>query len=117
MSKAEHAARIRRYAKTPAGFLQYRYNRMSLRVRGLVPKSKGYDGLPIISRQEFIAWAGTQEDFYRLFEAWEKSGYERRLTPTVDRIEGPKGYVLGNMRWLTLSENCRLGALQRWRRA
>jgi hypothetical protein len=37
------------------------------------------------------------------------SGYDRKLTPTVDRINTELGYEIHNMRWLTHSENSRLG--------
>ena len=46
---------------------------------------------------------------------WVKSGYERLLTPTINRVdnkslaEGGLGYVLGNVEWLPLIENTNNG--------
>lgn len=46
-----------------------------------------------------------------MFSTWEESKYNRKLTPTVDRIDSTLGYLESNMRWLTHSENSRLGGM------
>jgi hypothetical protein len=46
-----------------------------------------------------------------MFEIYKSSEFNRKLAPTVDRIDSSKGYSLDNMRWLTHSENSRLGSI------
>lgn len=48
--------------------------------------------------------------FHELFLSWEQSNYSRKLTPSVDRIDSSKGYYLGNMEWVTHSENSKIGS-------
>ena len=49
-----------------------------------------------------------------MFDVYEKSDYDRRLCPTVDRIDSKKGYTMDNMQWLTHSENSRRGSFSRF---
>lgn len=98
------------YARTKKGFLSERWHLMHKRVNGLVPNSKGYAELPLLSRSDFYAWSLAQPEFHRLFAAWEESGYELRLCPTVDRLNGSEGYVEGNIQWITRQENLLQGS-------
>jgi hypothetical protein len=43
--------------------------------------------------------------FDRLFLEWEKSGYQKQLKPSIDRISNKKTYSLDNVHWLTWGEN------------
>jgi len=62
-------------------------------------------------REDFVTWAEHDATYKELFDNWVVSGYKRPLVPTVDRVddkslaEGGLGYVLGNIQWLTYSEN------------
>ena len=105
----------RRYWKTPKGKVMMTFNNMSRRVRGYV-KPHLYKGLDIMPREEFYSWSLGNIDFDRLFVAWEASGHERKLSPSVDRVDNSKGYTIGNIRWITHSENSRLGAVSRFSR-
>lgn len=51
----------------------------------------------------------TYPTFISLYRIWQDSGFERKLTPSIDRIDSSKGYTLDNIQWLTLSNNCRKG--------
>lgn len=101
----------RRYEKTKKGFLVRAYRNMLSRVCG-VQKSKYhlYSGLDIMPKEVFYEWSLSNEDFNRLFESWENSGHERKLTPSIDRINSYLGYTIDNSRWITFSLNCSLGA-------
>ncbi len=101
-----------KYEKTPTGFLMREYRNMESRVTG-VQKEKAhlYLGLPLLDRFEFYDWAKSQQSFFVLFKIWENKGYDRKLTPTVDRIDSSKGYEFGNMEWVTHSENSRRGSV------
>lgn len=104
----------RKYEKTPKGFLMREYRNMQSRVNGIQKKKAHlYMGLPILSRKDFYNWALFNVDFVILYCKWVDSGYDRKLTPTTDRINSNEGYVLGNMQWLTHSENSRRGSLSR----
>lgn len=100
-----------RYEKTPNGFLMRLYCNMQSRVNGVQQaKFHLYAGKDLLPRDEFYAWAKPHPEFARLFEAWELSGYDQKLTPTVDRIDSSRGYELSNMEWVTHSENSSRGA-------
>ena len=103
-----------RYEKTPKGFLMREYRNMESRVTGVQKKKAHlYLGLPLLDRESFYIWGYNQIEFHALFEAWEASGYNRKVTPTVDRINSNRGYELGNMEWVTHSVNSQRGAVSR----
>jgi hypothetical protein len=104
-------AATNKYEKTINGFLVRKYRNMQSRVVGVQwKKAHLYFGKHLLPREDFYKWAKSCKEFYRMFEIWKDSRYERRLCPTVDRIDPHKGYFLDNMRWLTLSDNSRLGS-------
>ncbi|OQB03364.1 MAG: hypothetical protein BWY21_02187 [Parcubacteria group bacterium ADurb.Bin216] len=102
-----------KYEKTMSGFLMRKYRNMKSRVLGIqYRKAHLYKGKDILPREDFYEWSMSGE-FLEMFKEWEESGYDRRLCPTVDRIDPKLGYVVGNMRWLTHSENSRIGAIHK----
>ena len=106
-----------KYEKTKNGFLMRMYRNMQSRVSGIQHlKHHLYKGLELLPRGKFYGWANCNPIFHKLFDAWEKSGYDRKLTPSVDRIDPDKGYVISNMEFVTHSENSRRGALNGPRR-
>lgn len=113
--KANDNLYTQRYEKTKRGFLMRKYRNMQSRVTG-VQKQKHhlYHGKSLLDREEFYQWAMGHPIFHRLFTVWRESGYERKLCPTVDRIDPERGYELDNMQWITHSENSSRGALSRF---
>lgn len=104
------------YRKTVKGFLVGTYNNMQGRVRGNTKKKDHlYKGLDILDRESFYSFSIKNEDFIDLFIQWILSAYETKFTPSIDRIDPSNGYTIENIRWLTLSENSKLGAKVRWR--
>jgi len=103
----------RYYRKTKRGFLGNTFTNMSSRVQG---KNKPwlYKGLPICDRYDFIDWSINDRMFNMLFDDWERSGYDMKLTPSIDRLDSNHGYVFKNMSWITHSENSQRGAFSRW---
>jgi hypothetical protein len=96
----------RNYEKTKKGFLVRMYRNMTSRVDGIQKKSIHlYGGLDILPKDEFYEFAFNDSEFHRLFKQWEDSLYQRRLCPSIDRIDAKFGYVLGNIQFLTMSEN------------
>lgn len=103
------------YEKSKKGFLVRCYRNMLSRVSG-VTKNKNhlYLGLEILDKETFYEWALNNKDYNKLFNSWKKSNYERKQTPSIDRINSNKGYTLDNIQWITFSENCRKGAYSRF---
>ena len=101
----------KRYEKTKGGFLMRAYRNMVSRAKGIQKrKAHLYRGITVLPRETFYAWATGNAEFHRLFAEWEALGHDQKFTPSVDRIDSLGGYNLANMRWITHSENSRLGA-------
>lgn len=102
----------KKYEKTINGFLMRVYRNMMSRVKGIQWKKKHlYLGKELLSREVFYEWSKSNKDFNSLYKNWCEKGYKRRVCPSIDRIDSSKGYFLDNMRWITFSENCKLGAM------
>jgi hypothetical protein len=90
------------------GFLMRAYRNMQSRVNGVqYLKRHLYEGKELLERAAFYEWSLGSAEFHRLFDEWTASGHERRLCPSVDRIDSRIGYVLSNMRWVQFTENCK----------
>jgi hypothetical protein len=100
----------KKYEKTKKGFLMRLYRNMKSRVEG-IQKTKHhlYAGKFLLDKSDFYEWAISQKKFHELFLEWENSGYERRLCPSVDRINSSQGYEISNMEFVPFHENCRRG--------
>lgn len=96
----------KKYEKSPNGFLMRLYRNMYSRING-IQKAKAhlYVGKYLLPKDNFYVWAKSSKNFWNMYEAWVSSKYNRKLTPTVDRIDSSKGYCVENMQWLTHSEN------------
>lgn len=104
-------AATKRYEKTPSGFLMRSYRNMQSRVTGVQKKKAHlYFGLPLLEREAFYAWARDSPEFWRLYRRWVFADYDRKLTPTVNRIDPRRGYEEGNMEWVTHSVNSSLAS-------
>ena len=104
----------RKYEKTKDGFLMRIYRNMKSRVTGVQrAKYHLYAGCSLLLKEEFYQWAKDSETFYLLFKRWEESEYNRKLTPSVDRIDSLYGYEIPNMEWVTHSVNSSRGSLNK----
>jgi hypothetical protein len=103
-----------KYEKTINGFLMRLYRNMQSRVTGVQKKKAHlYKGLELLDREPFYRWAISNKDFNKLYNMWVLSEYDRKLCPSVNRIDPGRGYELDNMEFITHSENSRLGAVSR----
>jgi hypothetical protein len=98
----------RKYERTnPRGFLVRVYRNMWSRVVGIQRReAQFYEGLPILPKTAFYLWAlGDDSAFWPLWHKWQTTGRERRLVPSVDRIDAAGGYTIDNIQWLTHAQN------------
>lgn len=103
-----------KYEKTPNGFLMRAYRNMLSRVTGVQKlKFHLYEGRSLLPKQEFYDWAMGSPEFKSLFSAYKASNFERKLCPSVDRVDSNQGYQIDNMEWVTHSENSRRGSISR----
>jgi len=102
------------YRRTFNGKIRLTYQKMKGRVKGnnetRERTKKLYVGKSICSKEDFIKWSKTDPCFLKLFKRWKKSGFKLINSPSIDRIDSSKGYKLNNIRWISNSENCYLGA-------
>jgi hypothetical protein len=104
----------KKYEKTKKGFLVRLYRNMLSRVSGVqFTKFYLYQGKSILDKNTFYEWALNDNNFNKLFDAYEQSGYERKLAPSVDRINSNLGYEITNMEFVTMSENSKRGSISR----
>lgn len=90
------------------------YRNMKSRTEGVQRKKYHiYEGKELLPKDKFYLWAEGNVDFEKLFEDYRASGFERRLAPSVDRIDPTRGYSIDNMEFVTMSENSRRGAISR----
>ncbi len=104
----------KKYEKTHKGFLMRCYRNMKSRVTGIQKKkSHLYKGKSLLSKVDFYKWSMKDKRFKELFARWEINKYNRKLCPSINRIDSQEGYELDNLEWITHSENSRLGAVSR----
>lgn len=114
--KANGNSVTKKYEKTHKGFLMRLYRNMKSRITG-IQKSKYhlYEGKELLSKDDFYVWAVNQQTFYALFGRYQAANFDRKLAPSVDRIDSTRGYTTNNMEFVTHSENSRRGNLSKCR--
>ena len=84
----------------------HRYSMMKMSVQGRNAHKRSVEGKELCSRKEYNDWCKKNEkDFLILYKRWKRGGFERKLAPSIDRINNDKGYTIDNIQWLTQSEN------------
>ena len=101
-----------KYEHTKHGKLMRCYRNMKSRIEGIQwMKAHLYVGKTLLPKDEFYEWAMGCNAFHRLYLEWVESNYDRKLAPSVDRMDSKRGYEIENMEWVTHSENSRRGAV------
>lgn len=104
----------KKYERTKKGKVMRTYRNMQSRCSGILKgKAHIYEGLEVLPRESFYEWSLSDPTFNNLYEQWVSSDYCKKLSPSVDRKDTSVGYILGNMQWITHSENSRKGAKSR----
>jgi len=100
--------------RTIHGFLTMTYNNMKKRVEG---RNSEYPhlwaGKPIMPKEAFMEWSKNHPTFLSLFKRWAMADYDKKLSPSINRINSDKGYVFENVEWVTMSQNCSLAGTAR----
>lgn len=95
-----------RQRKSKRRIFNHRYIQLKQRTEGRAIRKYGVEGKPLLSYEDYCVWLKNNiDDFDRLYAEWEKSGFTRKLTPSIDRVDNKKGYEAENMRWITVTEN------------
>lgn len=71
---------------------------------------KSVFGKDFLSKEEWNEWCNKKENyshFMKIYNEWKGSNFERKLCPSIDRIDNKIGYISSNLQWLTLSQNCK----------
>lgn len=102
------------YEKTLQGYLVRVYRNMKSRISG-IQKNKAhlYKGKSLLSKDSFYKWSLKSEEYLTLHSTWVLSNHCYKLAPSIDRVDSSLGYQENNIRWITQSENSRLGAISR----
>lgn len=61
--------------------------------------------MPEYNREEFQNWVLNHHLFEELYNNWVESGYDKKLRPSIDRLDDYKSYTFDNIRLCTWHEN------------
>jgi len=87
------------------------YSGMKRRIIGKGCKSPYlYLGLSICSKEDFYAFAKSNEAFKDLYNKWKADNWNIRLAPSINRINASLGYELSNIEFVPFYINCALSA-------
>lgn len=95
----------KKYQQTFEGMLTCMYCNMKARVEGRNIREKDkkyYFGLPIVPKEEFIAWASSLPELHALYKQWQLNGYARKFKPSPDRCykTSKNGYTKDNIEFI-----------------
>jgi hypothetical protein len=85
-----------------------RYAHAKARHEGRATHYSHCEGKGLMSREEFFVWCKTPKNldtFIALYFDWAMADFPLGLSPSIDRIDPTKGYVDGNLQWLTFDQN------------
>ena len=90
----------------PYYYMRSIYNGMNYRCKNI----DRYKTLKILNKDEWVVWCEhNMKKFLVLYNNWQKSGFEHKMSPSIDRIDNNRGYEFDNMQWLTQSQNAKKG--------
>jgi len=91
--------RVQKYSRTKKGLVNTIYGHQKHS-----SKSRGHQS-PAYTKKTLKEWLYSQRLFHELYESWVASGYDKWLTPSIDRIDSKIYYCLTNIQVMTWKEN------------
>ncbi len=85
--------------KTKAGLILSRYNSQ------LANSKKRGHPRPSYTWGQFLEWVMNHPMFDSLYDDWVRSGYEKSLSPSIDRVRDNMPYSFENIQLLTWGQN------------
>lgn len=67
---------------------------------------------PSYTFEWYKEWCMKQELFHRLYDNWVKNNYNKKYTPSGDRIDSRKPYTKNNIQLMTWDENDKKGKME-----
>jgi hypothetical protein len=96
----------------PKGYLRRLHYSLKQRCLGHIKHAQQYKGMEYLPIDQFLEFGLNSEIFLKMHQEYINSGWDRKLGPTVDRIDPNKGYTVDNIQFLTLSDNCSKGGFK-----
>lgn len=93
------SAQVKEYRRSLPGLLTLIYSNQKM------TSNKMGRPLPTYTKQELADWLQQQPNFQLIWDNWVNSGYEKYLSPSIDRIDNNLGYTLSNIQLVTWREN------------
>jgi hypothetical protein len=88
----------------------HRYSALKHRcLNGRNGKPYRVTGSKFLSKREWLEWCYSENNykkFIEIYNNWVKNDFQEKFSPSIDRVDNNKSYVIGNLQWLTKSENC-----------
>lgn len=63
------------------------------------------------TKEEFFEWS-KKSAFTELYKVWVASGFDKWLSPSLDRMNPNLPYFISNLRWVTWEENWKKGVFE-----
>ena len=89
----------------PSFYLGTCYSEMSRRTKFFDPKRPQYFGKAICTKEEFINRFINDKNFLLLYEGWQKSGFKRKNSTSIDRVNNNLDYTIDNLEFISHYEN------------
>lgn len=67
--------------------------------------AKSYFGRAYCTKKEFLDKFLCDEKLKEMYKHWQLNNFERKLCPSVDRIDNKRGYEITNIQFLTTGTN------------
>ena len=87
---------------------QHRFSGIKSRVLGKSKRDYKVKGSKMFTKEQFTSWCYKKKNFdkfIKLHGEWKDGGFERRLCPSIDRINENGFYTIGNIQWIQQWKN------------
>lgn len=89
----------------PRFYLGTQYSEIKRRCTHPNVDGRNYQGKYFCSKEEFIGKFLNNPEFLNQYELWQKSGFQRKESPSIDRIDNDGDYRIDNLQILRHSDN------------